>query len=136
MGGSFGNGTGTGRGDGSGSGSYGTGSGNGSGSGTADARQGNPAGHGSAGGHGWSLTGRSLAGSLVMPNYPSNVEGKVIVNIRVDANGTVTSATVGQATNISDPQTRNAALNAARNTRFSAGKGIVLGSITYNFKLK
>ena len=136
MGGSFGNGTGTGRGDGSGSGSYGTGSGNGSGSGTADARQGNPAGRGSAGGHGWSLTGRSLAGSLVMPGYPSNVEGKVIVNIRVDANGNVTSATVGQATNISDPQTRNAALTAARKTHFTAGKGIVLGSITYNFKLK
>lgn len=136
MGGSFGNGTGTGRGDGSGKGSYGNGTGNGSGNGTADARQGNPAGQGSSGGHGWSLSGRSLVGSLATPSYPSNVEGRVTVNIRVDASGKVSSATVGSNTNISDSQTRNAALNAARNTHFSSGSGVSVGSITYNFKLR
>ncbi len=110
--------------------------GKGSGNTKGDERQGNPAGSGNSGGHDWSLTGRSLIGSLVTPDYPSNVEGKITVVIRVGPNGNVTSAAIGSPTNISDAQTRNAALSAARSTHFSEGKGVSIGSITYNFKLK
>ncbi len=115
---------------------FGSGGGSGSGTTSGDTRQGNPAGSGTSGGHGWSLSGRSLVGSLATPNYPSNVEGRVTVSIRVDASGRVTSATIGSPTNISDAQTRSAAVSAARNTRFSAGSGVSVGTITYNFRLK
>lgn len=113
-------------------GSGGAGSGNTSG----DTRQGNPAGSGTSGGHGWSLAGRSLVGSLATPAYPNNVEGRITVSIRVDASGRVTSTSIGSPTTISDSQTRNAALTAARTTRFSSGSGVSVGTITYNFRLK
>lgn len=116
-------------------GAFGSG-GTGSGTTTGDSRQGNPAGKGSSGGHGWSLAGRSLVGSLATPAYPSNVEGKVTVSIRVDASGNVTSVSVGSPTDISDTQTRNAALSAARQTRFTSGTGVSSGTITYNFRMK
>lgn len=103
---------------------------------TGDTRQGNPAGKGSSGGNSWSLNGRSLTGRLVSPSYDRDVEGKITVNIRVDENGNVLTATIGLPTTISDAQTRNAASAAARNTRFTAGKGVSTGSITYNFNLK
>ena len=115
---------------------FGTGSGAGSGTTSGDTRQGNPAGSGTSGGHGWSLNGRSLVGSLATPSYPNNVEGKVTVSIRVDASGKVTSGTIASPTDISDAQTRSAAISAARNTRFSSGSGVSVGTITYNFRLK
>lgn len=108
----------------------------GSGTGTGDSQQGNPAGKGSSGGNSWSLNGRSLTGRLVSPSYNRDVEGKVTVNIRVDQNGNVISANIGSPTTISDAETRNAATSAAKNTRFTAGKGVSAGSITYNFRLK
>lgn len=111
---------------------------NSSGSGTTsgDSRQGNPAGSGNSGGNSWSLSGRSLSGSLVTPSYENNVEGRITVNIRVDENGNVVGATIGSPTNISDAETRNAALSAAKRTRFTSGNGIASGKITYNFRLK
>ena len=115
---------------------FGSGGGSGSGTTTGDTRQGNPAGSGTSGGHGWSLSGRSLLGSLVTPDYPNNVEGRITVSIRVDASGKVTTASIGAPTNISDAQTRSAAVIAARNTRFSGGSGVSVGTITYNFTLK
>ena len=108
----------------------------GSGTGTGNGIQGNPAGKGSSGGNSWLLNGRSLTGQLVSPSYDKDVEGKVTVNIRVDESGRVSSTSVGSPTTISDAQTRNAALTAAKNTHFSAGKGVSSGTITYNFKLK
>lgn len=115
---------------------FGTGSGTGSGTTSGDTRQGNPAGSGTSGGHSWSLKGRSLVGSIIHPDYPKNVEGKVTVSIRVDETGRVTTTSIGSPTNISDQQTRNAALNAARKTRFTAGSSVSVGTITYNFRLK
>ncbi len=115
---------------------FGSGGGSGSGTTQGDTRQGNPAGSGTSGGHGWSLSGRSLLGSLATPSYPNNVEGKITVSIRVDASGKVSSASIGSPTTISDQQTRSAALSAARNTRFSSGTGVSVGTITYNFRLK
>lgn len=117
-------------------GMFGNNNSNGSGTGTGDTRQGNPAGKGNSGGNSWSLNGRSLTGRLVSPSYDRDVEGKITVNIRVDENGNVVSTTIGSPTTISDAETRNAASSAAKNTRFSAGKGVSTGSITYNFNLK
>ena len=117
-------------------GMFGNNNSNGSGTGAGDTRQGNPAGKGSSGGNSWSLNGRSLTGRLVSPSYDRNVEGKITVNIRVDENGSVVSATIGSPTTISDAETRNAATSAARNTHFTSGKGFSGGSITYNFNLK
>ena len=117
-------------------GMFGNNNSSGSGTGSGDTRQGNPVGKGNSGGNSWSLNGRSLTGRLVSPNYNRDVEGKITVNIRVDENGNVVSATIGSPTTISDAETRNAATSAARNTRFTAGKGVSGGSITYNFNLK
>lgn len=108
----------------------------GSGNSTGDGRQGNPAGSGNSGGNSWSLNGRSLTGRLSSPSYDNDVEGKITINIRVDEDGNVISASIGSPTNISDAATRNAALSAAKSTRFSGGNGIATGSITYNFKLR
>lgn len=117
-------------------GMFGNNNSTGSGTGSGDTRQGNPAGKGYSDGNSWSLNGRSLTGRLVSPSYDRDVEGKITVNIRVDENGNVVSATIGSPTTISDAETRNAASSAARNTRFTAGKGVSTGSITYNFNLK
>jgi TonB family protein len=108
----------------------------GSGTTSGDGRQGNPAGSGNSGGNSWSLNGRSLNGSLVKPSYENDVEGRITVSIRVDENGNVISASIGSPTNISDAATRNAAISAAKRTRFSSGNGTASGSITYNFRLQ
>ena len=117
-------------------GMFGNNNSTGSGTGSGDTHQGNPAGKGSSGGNSWSLNGRSLTGRLVSPSYNRHVEGKITVNIRVDENGNVVSATIGSPATISDAETRNAARTAALNTHFTAGKGVSAGSITYNFNLK
>ena len=130
----FGGGTGTGNASGDGTGN-GTGTGAGVGDGTENSRQGNPVGKGSPTGN-WSLTGRQLIGSLAPPVYNRNVEGKITVSIRVDANGIVTNATISSPTDISDGETRTAAIVAAKKTRFSTGSGISTGTITYNFRLR
>ena len=108
----------------------------GSGSTSGNTSQGNPLGSGSSGGNSWSLNGRSLSGRLVQPSYNSNEEGRITVNIRVDANGNVTSASVGSPTNISSSELRNAAVAAAKATKFTSGNGVAAGTITYNFRLR
>lgn len=110
--------------------------GSGSGTTTGNTTQGNPLGSGSSGGNSWSLSGRSLSGRLVQPSYNSNEEGRITVSIRVDANGNVTSASVGSPTNISSSELRNAAVAAAKATKFTSGNGVAAGTITYNFRLK
>ncbi|NDP21367.1 MAG: TonB family protein [Paludibacter sp.] len=117
-------------------GMFGNNNSTGSGSNTGDTQQGNPVGKGSSGGNSWSLSGRNLSGRLVSPSYNEDVEGKITVNIRVDQSGRVTSASIGSPTTISDSQTRSAAISAAQSTRFSTGKDVSSGSITYNFKLR
>ena len=135
-------GSGTGFGEGANAGNasgYGTGSGTGTGTGVGDgtenSRQGNPVGRGTPTGN-WSLTGRELIGSLVPPVYTRNVEGRITVSIRVNENGVVTTTSISSPTTISDKETRDAALAAAKQTRFSKGSGIVTGTITYNFQLR
>ncbi len=108
-----------------------TGSGNTSGA----QKEGNPVGKGTSGGNSWSLNGRNLSGRLIQPNYDNNVEGDIIVHIRVNADGRVVSATIGGG-NIADKATQNAAIKAAQSTRFTTGDREVTGSITYKFRLR
>ena len=126
-------------------GAFGQNNDNSSGSGlsSGSTTQGNPAGHGSnpvgsgnSNGNGWSLKGRNLVGTLAKPNYDSNQEGKVVVNIRVNAEGKVISATKGQGTDISDEQVIKDACAAARKVTFTPGDGDAVGMITYIYKNK
>jgi TonB family protein len=117
-------------------GAFGNSGGSGSGHSQGDTRQGNPLGQGTSNGNSWSLGGRSLNGTLPVPNDNQKVEGRITVSIRVDKTGKVTQATIGTPTNISDPITQKAAIEAARRTSFSAGNNEAEGSITYNIKLR
>ena len=95
----------------------------------------NPVGHGKVGGNEWSLLGRDIK-SLPRPSTHFNQEGKVVVNIQVNEAGKVISATVGEGTTVSDYQTRQVALEAARKAEFSPSENkIQVGTITYTFKL-
>lgn len=110
--------------------------GKGSGTTSGDTNQGNPVGHGSQGGNSWSLAGRNLLGTLCKPTYSSNQEGIIVVDIRVDASGKVTSATINTSkTNITDEHLRKESLEAAKKNKFSTGNGPAMGSITYKFIL-
>lgn len=116
-------------------GSFGSGGTTGSGQTAGTETAGNPVGSGTSGGNSWSLSGRNLLGTMPTPAYNQNVEGYLTVEIRVDAGGNVISASIRRGT-ISEPSLREAALNAARRTKFSSGSGTVTGTITYNFKLR
>ena len=105
-----------------------TGSGDSQGSG----QKGNPVGHGSIGGNDWSLSGRN-ARDIPKPANTFNQEGKVIIEIRVNAAGQVINATLKGGT-ISDKQTIQLALEAARKAKFTEGDHDQIGTITYNFK--
>ena len=107
-----------------------TGSGDSQGAG----QKGNPVGHGTSGGGNWSLAGRGLRGTLPQPSNDFRQEGKVVVQIRVNAAGQVISATV-KGGDVSDKQTQQLALDAARKARFTEGDHDQIGTITYIFKL-
>jgi len=133
MNGLFGNG---GSGGGTGGG-QGTGTGKGTGSGSGPGVQGNPAGKGTNGvGATLNLGNRNYAGNPVQPNYPRDVEGKITVDILVDENGVVTNTSIGSPTTIADSEMRNDAKSAAKKTRFTPGKRVEKGSITYNYRLQ
>lgn len=92
------------------------------------------------GGYGtWDLGGRDLMGQLPKPAYQGiNEEGAVVVTITVNPKGQVIDATINKRTNTSSHELREAALKAARSTRFSETSGLdnQTGTITYYFKLK
>jgi TonB family protein len=106
-----------------------TGSGDSQGSG----QKGNPVGHGSSGTASWSLAGRGIKGTLPQPANTFNQEGRVIVEIRVNAAGQVVSA-VHKGGNVSDKATIQLALDAAKKAKFTEGDHDQIGTITYNFK--
>ena len=104
------------------------------GSGSQGAGQkGTPVGHGSSGGNSWSLSGRGIKGTLPKPANTFNQEGRVIIEIRVNAAGNVIAATHKGGT-ISDKQTIQLALDAARKAKFTEGDHDQIGTITYNIK--
>lgn len=120
----------------------GTGSSTGSGSTTGDGHEGNPAGKGKTGtgtGNGTGTTG-NVAGRrnvlLQKPSYNQNIEGVIIINVRVNEQGTVIDAKRAAGTTISDAALINACINAAKASKFSAGEGEVSGTITYRLNLK
>lgn len=94
----------------------------------------NPVGHGSVGGNSWSLAGRNIK-SLPKPSTQFDQEGTVVVNIQVNSEGKVISATIGEGTNVGNYKTRQVALEAARKAEFSPSENrIQVGTITYTFK--
>ena len=105
----------------------------GSGDSQGSGQKGNPVGHGSSGGNEWSLAGRGIKGTLPQPANTFNQEGRVVIKIRVNAAGQVVSATI-EGGNISDKQTQQLALDAARKAKFTEGDHDQIGTITYNFK--
>jgi TonB family protein len=87
------------------------------------------------GGNTWSLDGRGLKGKLPKPANTFNQEGKVVVQIRVNAAGDVIEAKCVEGTSISDRKTLQLALDAAKKAKFSSGDADQIGTITYLFKL-
>lgn len=86
------------------------------------------------------LQGRSINGSLPKPEYSSNQEGTVVVDIWVDQYGNVTKAIAGgTGTTLTDKSVWKKATLAALKAHFNmAADAPVLqqGTITYNFKLR
>lgn len=111
-----------------------TGNTQGSGSSQGSGQRGNPVGHGSVGGNSWSLAGRGIKGTLPQPSNDFKQEGKVVVRIRVNAAGQVKEATIIGG-DVSDKQTQQLALDAARKAKFTEGEHDQIGTITYIFKL-
>lgn len=89
-------------------------------------------GNGSVGGNNWTLAGRNLK-ALPKPSNEFKQEGKVVVEIRVNASGNVISAKQIGGT-ISDKQTIQLALDAAKKAKFTEGEQDQIGTITYIFK--
>ena len=85
-------------------------------------------------GNTWGLSGRSLVGSLPKPSNNFRQEGKVVIQIQVNASGKVVEAKVAGG-DISDKQTQQLALDAALKARFTEGDQDQIGTITYIFKL-
>lgn len=86
----------------------------------------------------YDLGNRTLEGALPKPTENVQDEGTVVVAIVVNPAGDVISANISLRTKTSNPQLRQAALNAAKKARFNAVEEIEnqTGSITYYFKLQ
>ena len=86
------------------------------------------------------LQGRSVVGSLPKPSYNAQIEGVVVVQVKVDQYGNVTEAVPGvEGTTVADKGLWNAARAAAMKAHFntSADAPVVqMGTITYKFKLQ
>lgn len=112
-------------------GKSGSGEGTGEGSGT-----GTGPGDGEGSGISYSLGGRGSK-TLHKPSYDSKEQGKVVVTIKVDRKGNVTSAVAGaKGTNVSDQTLWQLAKDAALKSKFEADPDaaeVQVGTITYNF---
>ena len=99
-----------------------------------EGQKGNPVGHGTSGTGSWKLDGRGIKGNLPQPSKDFKQEGKVVVQIRVNAAGQVVNATITGG-DVSDKTTQQLALDAARKAKFTEGDHDQIGTITYIFKL-
>ena len=92
---------------------------------------------GSANAH---VKGRNVVGSLPKPSYSTQVEGIVVVQVKVDQYGTVTEAIPGaEGTTVTDKTLWSAARSAALKAHFNQSANapaLQTGTITYIFKLK
>lgn len=86
----------------------------------------------------WDLNGRSLNGSLPIPVYNVQDEGRVVVTITVNPAGKVISTSINKRTNTVNAALRRAAEEAARKATFNSIGGVnnQTGTITYYFKLR
>lgn len=86
----------------------------------------------------WDLGGRDMVGNMPRPDFNGDEEGRVVVTITVDPNGNVIETRINNRTNTTNLQLRNAAIEAARKTKFNAinTASNQTGTITYYFKLK
>ena len=86
------------------------------------------------------LSGRSVVGSLPKPSYNAQIEGTVVVQVKVDQYGNVTEAVPGvEGTTVADKGLWNAARNAAMKAHFNTKADapvVQMGTITYIFKLQ
>ncbi|MDR3217547.1 MAG: TonB family protein [Dysgonamonadaceae bacterium] len=113
---------------------------------TGTSRQGNPqststtgAPSGSSGYGEFNLGGRTLGpGGLPRPAYSVQEEGKIVINITVDPQGSVISAEIGKGTTIDNNSMRQSAREAAQKARFNniSGNNNQSGTITYKYTLK
>lgn len=88
----------------------------------------------------WNLDGRSLVGSLPVPDYPSREEGRVIIEIHVDQQGNVTrTAFRSRGSTTTHTALVAAAERAAKRARFNVDETAPfpqVGTITYNFRIR
>ena len=86
------------------------------------------------------LSGRNVVGSLPKPSYNAQLEGTVVVQVKVDQYGNVTEAVAGvEGTTVADKGLWNAARNAALKAHFNTKADapvVQMGTITYIFKLQ
>ncbi len=83
----------------------------------------------------YGLDGRSIIGGLPLPSESAEVEGSVVVEIRVNKAGNVVFATCVGGT-ITDQRTIQLAIDAARKAKFTDGDQEQVGTITYEFTTK
>lgn len=123
-------------GNGSGQGNTGNSGTSGSGTGSGAGNQGNPIGKGTLNGHAYSLDGRAPK-SIPNPVGEYNENGKVVVQIRVNANGDVVYAKSTTGTQTANASLIKMAEDAARKSKWDAKPGAndQIGTITYIFKV-
>lgn len=86
----------------------------------------------------WTLDGRSIRGVLAKPVYGDHEEGTIVIRIMVNENGDVILAEIAPGTDVTSKNLRNAAIAAAKKTKFNAisTKNNQSGTITYKFELR
>ena len=86
------------------------------------------------------LSGRNVVGTLPRPTYNAQLEGTVVVRVKVDQYGNVTEAVPGvEGTTVTDSGLWNAARNAAMKAHFNTKADapvVQTGTITYILKLQ
>ena len=86
------------------------------------------------------LKGRNVVGTLPRPTYNAQMEGTVVVQIKVDQYGNVTDAIAGvEGTTVTDKGLWSAARAAAMKAHFNMSADapvLQTGTITYKFKLQ
>ena len=87
---------------------------------------------------GGGLAGRGIVGNMPSPTYNVNDHGKVVVEVRVDRDGNVTSARPGvRGSTTENRALYEAAQKAALQTKFARSNVLEsTGTITYTFKLQ
>ncbi|MFI3292532.1 MAG: TonB family protein [Rikenellaceae bacterium] len=89
-------------------------------------------------GDSYNLEGRSLVGTLPKPAYNDNSSGKVVIEVVVNDEGSVTSASYrAQGSTTNSSTLIDAARKAAMNAKFSKSDAAMQsGTITYVFKME